>query len=226
MTDEASLLALMHADRWIDKVRAQREHLVEIAELAEVEADLRSMAVRLGEIEQVRRPARDSFNEAADRAQTLRQRRGDLERRLQSATVPARELTAMHQELEHLAKILNEAEDREVELLLDLEPLDDVAKEIKGRAQPLAQRRAELQTAIKQLQSSLDDELDHLRLTRRETSGVVSEKLLVRYEAAIHRSYNRAIHKNEEKNSCSWKHSPSPKCHRRLPLLRVRNAPD
>lgn len=177
----------MQADRWIEKVRSQREHLIESGELAEVEDTLRELASRLGAVEVVRRPTRDQFNEAADTAQTLRQRRSDLERRLQNATVPARELNAMHQELEHLAKILNEAEDREVELLLEMEPLDDAATQIKTEAQPLAQRRADLQVAIKQLQSSLDDEIAHLLLTRSETSELVPAKVRARYELALAR---------------------------------------
>jgi predicted nucleic acid-binding Zn-ribbon protein len=188
MSDLESLQALMEADRWIDKVRAQREHLAEITELADVEKELRSLASRLGEIEAVRRPARDAFNEAADRAESLRQRRSELERRMQSATAPARELTAMQQELDHLAKILNEAEDQEVGLLLELEPLDEVAHEIKTQAQPLAQRRAELQGTIRELQGSIDDELVHLREARAKSVENVSVALRARYDTALARS--------------------------------------
>jgi predicted nucleic acid-binding Zn-ribbon protein len=187
VTDEEKILALMQADRWIEKVRSQREHLVESAELTEVENELRTLASRLGAIETQRRPTKGSFDEAVDRAHTLRERRRELEGRLQSATVPARELTAMHQELEHLTKILNDAEDREVELLLELEPLDDAVQQVKGHAQPLAQRRADLKVAVEQLQSSLDDEVVHLRETRIQLASEVPGPLLAHYEAALAR---------------------------------------
>ncbi len=178
----------MDADRWIDRVHSQRDHLPELADLADVERELRALAEQLQSVEAERRPARDAFNEAADRAESLRQRRSDLERRLAGAAAPARELTAMQTELERLSTSLNDAEDAEVGLLLELEPLDEVAEEIRSRAQPLAARRYDLQGAIKELQATLDDELTSLRATRVATAEAVAPALRSRYEAALARA--------------------------------------
>jgi predicted nucleic acid-binding Zn-ribbon protein len=188
VSDETHLRELMEADRWVDRVRAQREHLPELGELAAVESELRALAERLGALEAARRPARDAFNEAADRAESLRQRRADLERRLEGASAPARELATLQSELDRLAGMLNEAEDLEVALLLELEPLDEVAHEVRTQAQPLAQRRHDLQGVIVELQATLDDEITHLRARRDQLAERLGPALAQRYGAALARA--------------------------------------
>ncbi len=178
----------MDADRWVDRVTSQRDHLPESAELQKIEDELRALASRSHALEAERKPTRDRFNEAADTASTLRQRRNDLEIRLNAASANPRELVAMQSELAHLNEKLSKAEDREVELLLELEPLDEVAHEISTAAQPLVQRRHELQAAIAELTATLNDELEHLRQSRDEAASRVPEELRRRYDQALRRS--------------------------------------
>ena len=179
---------LMEADRWIDRVRQHREHLAESAELLEVETALRTLASRLQAIEAERRPARDAFNEAADRAELLRHRRTDLEEKLLHATAPARELTALQGELERVVAALDDAEDREISFLLALEPLDEVAAAIRLEAQPMAKRRQELQESVSSLRTSLEEELVGLRESRELVASRVVGPLRSRYDAALARS--------------------------------------
>ena len=186
--DVDAVRQLMEADRWVDRVHSQRDHLPELQELVAVEQELRGFAAQLSSLESERRPARDKFNEAADRASSLRQRRGDLELRLQNATAPARELTPMQTELERLTKSLNDAEDREIALLMDLEPLDEAVTDVRSRAAPLAHRRHDLQESVKALQATLDDELVHLRHSRDEVATTVTGTLRARYDAALLRA--------------------------------------
>ncbi len=174
----------MEHDRFIDKVWAQREHLPESADLAAVETELRALAVRLREIEKERQPAHEAFDAAANDAKTLRTRKNDVEERLNRSDGSAKELAALHQEVSHLAQLLSDAEDQEIALLLELEPLDELAESVRAQAQPLAARRQKLQAAIVELHGSLDDELAHRRVARAEAAAQLSDDLRRRYEAA------------------------------------------
>jgi hypothetical protein len=97
-------------------------------------------------------------------------------------------LSALQNELTHVRQLLEVSEDRELELLVELEPKEATIEDIKHRAQPGVARRAELQASIKDLQASLDEELTALAVTRDETARAVPAELRVRYDAALARS--------------------------------------
>ena len=94
----------------------------------------------------------------------------------------------MHKELDHIRELSSSSEDRELEYLVALEPLEANVNAVKERAQPLVARRTELQGSILELQATLDEELDALREQRRERSSVLSGELLARYDAAMVRA--------------------------------------
>jgi uncharacterized protein len=188
MSDVEAVGALLESDRWIERVRAQREHLAEEIELHSIESDLRAIADELRQVESARREARDDFNAASDQASTFRNRRDDVERRLTEATGPGRELAALQTELERLRIKTSDAEDDEVARLLTLEPLDELVDTLRQRAQPLVDRRQDLLGAIKELHASLEEELVTLRATRAERAAALSTELFKRYESALARA--------------------------------------
>ena len=161
----------MEADRWIDRVGSQRSHLPEMAELATIEVELRSLLKALQEAQAAQAPVRTAYEDAQSEAARLAKRAGDLERTLSASTANARELTALQNELDHVRELLGRSEDRELELLLAVEPLDEVVSSIKAQAQPAVARRTELQGVIAELQATLDEELVSLRRARRRARG-------------------------------------------------------
>jgi predicted nucleic acid-binding Zn-ribbon protein len=178
----------MEADRWIERVRAQKTHLPELAELATIEAELRTMLgeLRAGEAEIA--PLTGQRDVVAAESLRLRKRANDLDGALSSSTANARELSALQGELTHVRQLLEASEDRELELLVALEPKEAAIEDIKHRAQPGVARRAELQASIKDLQLTLDEELIALATTREETARAVPAELRTRYDAALARS--------------------------------------
>jgi predicted nucleic acid-binding Zn-ribbon protein len=177
----------MEADRWIERVGSQRSHLPEMAELAALEEELRELIKALREAQAAQNPVRTAYEDAKSQAERLGRRASDLEKTLSASTANARELTAIQNELEHLRELLGRCEDRELELLLELEPLDEVVNAVKERAQPAVARRTELQGVILQLQATLDEELASLREARHERAAALSPELLARYDAAFAR---------------------------------------
>jgi predicted nucleic acid-binding Zn-ribbon protein len=182
-----ALRQLMEADRWIDRVIAQRSHLAEMAELEALEGELRRWSRELAVAKQAQTPVRAGYDAATIEAQRLAKRAGELEKALASTTASARDLAAVHKELEHVRQLLAAAEDRELELMIEVEPLDATVGSIKTQAQPAVARRAELQAAILELQSTLDEELVALRASRAERAAQLSPALLARYEDLLKR---------------------------------------
>lgn len=187
MTDADAVRELMTADRWIERVSAQRDRLPELAEFRDVETELRELARRVREIDESRTLIRALIEKADLESERLRLRERELRQRLDSSTAGPRELTALEHELSVVQRHFSEAEDGELELMSQLEPLDASRVEIATRAQPLAQRREELRTIVADLTASLDDELEDLRRRREETATAVSPGLRQRYEAAMAR---------------------------------------
>jgi hypothetical protein len=188
LVDETEQLrALMEADRWIDRVSSQREHLAEMAELATLEVELRRFAKDLQEAKAAQTPVRDAYEVAQHDTEWLSNRARDLEKRLTSLTANARELAAIHTELEHVRQLLSGAEDVELGLLIDVEPLDDAVSLIKAQAQPGLVRRGELQATIAGLQTTLNEEIASLSAARVSRADALSPELLARYQAVMSR---------------------------------------
>jgi hypothetical protein len=182
VSETEALRALMEADRWVDRVSAQRNHLPEMAELSTLEDELRALSKALQEARGAQAPVQQAYQDAVNEAERIRRREHDLDATLAASTGNARELGVLQRELEHLRDLLGRAEDRELELLIEIEPLDEVVAAIKARAQPGVARRTQLQATILELQATLDEEIVSLRLARAERARALSPELLARYD--------------------------------------------
>jgi predicted nucleic acid-binding Zn-ribbon protein len=188
VSEADALRALMEADRWIDRVRSQKTHLPESAELTVLEAELRGLLKDLHDAETSLAPLKSNFETVDSESRRLRTRAKDLDDALSSSTASSRELSAIQGELTHVRTLLAESEDRELTMLEALEPVESQIESIKQLAQPGVRRRAELLESIAQLQGTLDDELASLVRDRDERALAVSDSLLTRYDAALKRA--------------------------------------
>lgn len=187
MSETEALRALMEADRWIDRVSTQKTHLPEIAELAELEGELRGLLKDLREAEARFAPVKSAYDEASRESKRMKKRANDLDATLASSTANARELAALQKELTHVRALLSESEDRELELLIELDPREGEVESIKRRAQPGVGRRSELIDVVAQLQRTLDEELVSLRRGREGLVVDVPTNLRARYDVAMAR---------------------------------------
>jgi predicted nucleic acid-binding Zn-ribbon protein len=187
VSDTETLRALMEADRWIERVRSQRDHLPESVELAELERQLRELLAELKGAEAVLAPLAALSDQTSKESERLRLRARDLDHALGASTASARELTAIQGELTHVRERLSDSEDRELAVLEELEPAQARVEEIKGLAQPGVRRRSELMETIKELRASLEDEVASLTTDRVDRAREVAPALLARYDAALAR---------------------------------------
>ncbi len=177
----------MEADRWIERVRSQRDHLPEGVELTELERQLRELLAELKVAEAVLAPLSLLSDQTSKESERLRLRARDLDHALSASTASARELTAIQGELTHVRERLSDSEDRELAVLEEMEPAQARVEEIKGLAQPGVRRRAELIETIKELRASLEDEVVSLTGDRVDRARQVAPALLARYDAALAR---------------------------------------
>jgi predicted nucleic acid-binding Zn-ribbon protein len=175
----------MEADRWIERVSAQRTHLPESGELVELEGELRGIQKSLLEIEAVAGPLKSAYEAVARESSRLKKRAKDLDATLAASTANARELNALQKELEHVRLLLSESEDRELELLLEVDPREAEIASLRSRAQPGVVRRRELMDTIAQLQASLAEEVVSLRTAREERATALPIALLSRYDVSM-----------------------------------------
>ncbi len=187
MSETDDLRALMEADRWIDRVASQKTHLPEMTELAALEVELRSQLTALNDAQAALAPVRSTYEEVQREGERLRARAESLDKTLSNSTANARELAALQGELQHVRELLERSDDRELEYLMAVEPLDEAVAAVKTAAQPAVARRAALQATIVELQASLDDEMVALKEARVERAAAVTPELLKRYEAAFAR---------------------------------------
>ncbi len=177
----------MEADRWIERVTTQHSHLPEMAELAALEVELRAQLKALNEAQAAQAPVRSAYEATQHEGERLRERALHLDATLSASTANARELAALQTELVHVRELLERNDDVELDYLVAVEPLDEAVVSIKSAAQPAVARRAQLQSAITELQASLDEELVALRVKRVDESRAVTPALLARYDAALAR---------------------------------------
>ena len=187
MTDAEALRALMEADRWIDRVIAQRDHLPESEELTNLEGQLRIEVVAIRDAESVVAPMRAHYEEVAARADRIQRRRRELETALATSTSGARDLAAMQHELESISAQGAEADEEALGILESIEERDAFVERLRRDIKPKLARREELRSTIEQLRSSLDEEVASLRVARDERAHDVPEDLRVRYQRAMDR---------------------------------------
>lgn len=188
MSDLEALRALMEADRWIERVSAQKSHLPELGVLTRVESELRNFAQQLRVCDDALAPLRAKSAEREGESERLRARAQSLHAKLGASTANVRELTALQHELDVVLEHLSQSEDRELDVMSEIEPLEESRAALTGVAQPLARRREALRTTIDQLSASLGDELVALRADRSLRAREVPDELRTRYDAALARA--------------------------------------
>jgi uncharacterized protein len=177
------LLEVQDHDTAIDQMRHRRASLSERVELAEVEHALAALAAHGGEVQIQRDELGTRQANLEDQIEASKRRRSDLERRMYGGQVTAaRELQAMDEEVRHLHRHISDLEDRELEVMEVLEPIDADLAETRSQSTALDARAGELRTAIVELETELDAEIGKQTETRATVAAALPSELLSAYE--------------------------------------------
>jgi hypothetical protein len=179
----ARLLDVQDHDTVLDQLRHRRATLPERAELADVERQLGALDARTKELRVTRDELGDRQVALEQQIEASRTRRDVLDKRLFGGqVVAARELQAMSEEVKHLTRHITELEDREIELMEALEPLDVELSAGDVRRDALEADAERLRAAIGTTEHALDAELAAETRARAAAASAVRDDLLARYE--------------------------------------------
>jgi len=215
------LLEVQDHDTKVDQLRHRRATLPERAELAELESRRAALDARTGGV----RVERD---ERAERQATLegqieaaKSRKSELERRMYGGQVgSARDLAAMDDEVRQLTRHVNELENRELEVMEQLEPLDGELQAAEVERDGIDTRSGELRDVIAHTEKELDAQIDVELSARAPLAAKLPPELLSRYEG-LRKKLGGTGAASLVGNSCSG-------CHLTLPAMevdRIKHAP-
>jgi hypothetical protein len=177
------LLDVQDHDTVVDQLRHRRVTLPERAELANVDRELGTLDIRTKEVRMTRDELGDRQAALEQQIEASKTRRDTLEKRLFGGqVVAARELQAMNEEVNHLARHISELEDREIEVMEALEPLDRELQAGDERRDGLEADADRLRGAIATTEQALDVELTEENRARAAAASEVRDDLLARYE--------------------------------------------
>jgi predicted nucleic acid-binding Zn-ribbon protein len=179
----ARLLDVQDHDTVIDQLRHRQSTLPERAELVNVDRALGTLEGRTKELRLLRDDLGNRQAALEHQIEASRTRRETIEKRLFSGQVVAsRELQAMNEEVKHLARHISELEDREIEVMEALEPLDRELLAGDVTRSTLDGDAARLRTVIATTEQGLDVEIAHENQARAAAASGVRDDLLARYE--------------------------------------------
>jgi len=215
------LLEVQDRDTAIDQLGHRRATLPERSQLRDVEA-------RLSVLEQRSKEAQTQRDELASRQSTLEQqieasksRRSELERRMYSGQVAApRELQAMDEEIRHLARHIGELEDREIEVMEALEPIDGELQAADVERDAMESDARRFRASIAEKERELDAEIAEQASQREVAATGLPAELLTRYEQ-LRKKFGGTGAARLVNGTCSG-------CHLALPAMevdRIKKAP-
>lgn len=224
MTDAfALLLELQDHDTRIDQLRHRRATLPARAELAKVEADRAALDARVAEVRSRRDELGGQQSGLEDQIESSKRRRDELQKRLYGGTIAdARQLQAMDEEVRHLGRHISDLEDRELEVMEALEPVDGDLQAADVERDGLDTRGEALRAEIAAAERDIDADIDAELAPRQPLAAEIPADLLRRYEA-LRTKLGGTGAARLVGNSCGG-------CHLTLPAMEVdrikKSAPD
>jgi predicted nucleic acid-binding Zn-ribbon protein len=183
-----ALTDLIDSDRWIDRLTSQRSHLPESAELLTTEDELRRRVGDLKDLESQRANLAEQLANSQALSDPLRTRLRSLEQSAQQATGATRDLVALEREIIHVRGEIDRCDERELELMEELEGPAHAIATLKAATAPLIARRRELLAVIDELQASIDEEIAAKRHERERQAHELPEPWRRAYEDALRRA--------------------------------------
>jgi uncharacterized protein len=177
------LLEVQDHDTAVDQLRHRRSSLPEQAQLVDVEARLAALEARAAELQVGRDELGLRQGALEEQIEASRTRQGELERRMYAGQVTAaRDLQAMDEEVKHLRRHISELEDREIEIMEELEPIDGELESADRDRAALREDRDRLRRAIADAVEKIDADVTAQSAARLTAAAAVPADLLARYE--------------------------------------------
>ncbi|HEV3227633.1 MAG TPA: C4-type zinc ribbon domain-containing protein [Acidimicrobiales bacterium] len=177
------LLAVQALDLSADQLSHRRANLPERAELNSCQADLLALETRSAGVEALRNEVARNEKRLEDEISMVRDKSAHTEKTLYSGSINVpRELTALQEEIEALARRQRQLEDQELELMEQAEPLDADLASMAAERTKLDDHAIGLLARIAEEETVIDAELGNVQARRATAVQAVPADLLDEYE--------------------------------------------
>ncbi len=185
----ARLLAVQAHDTAIDQLRHRLVTLPARAELQAAETSLAGMRATAGTLQAQHQELSASQAELERQIDAAKQRRQQIEARMRSGQVTAaRDLTAMDDEVRHLGEHVTALEDRELELMEALEPVETELANLSASIASLQVAAEGARAAVAEAEAEIAGAVKSEEELRRQAAAAVAPALLEQYERIRARS--------------------------------------
>jgi uncharacterized protein len=174
------LLAVQERDAALDRLRHRRATLPERAALADAEARGAGIRNRLAELAIPRDELAREQRKHEDEAQALAEQASAVDKRMYSGEVSSpRELQAMQADIEQLRRHQRTVEERALEAMEQLEPLQVEAAELEAELGRTDVAAAEARAALAAAEAVVDEEIGAERRARDDAAAAVGDPALI-----------------------------------------------
>jgi len=182
MAEVAGLLDVQRLDNELDRLRYRHENAPERAQIEEIDAELDKLGAARAKTEaqrdELRKRQRDLETEAGD----VEAKAASLEARLYDGSVTSpKEATAMGDEISGLKQRQSDIEDQAIEVLVEIEPVDELLVQAEAAAGELEAKQKVHQEALDATVSELDAEIADAEQQRASAAQGVPDEHLEHY---------------------------------------------
>ncbi len=178
------LLAVQDLDVKIDQLRHRKDHDPLVTELADAQKAVDAATAALKTKASARQAIEDRRAEIDAEVVEIRTKRADVEAKLYDGSVTAtKDLMALQEESAMLLARRNEFEDRELEVMEELEAADTEISAEQDSIDARSVHRDDLAVRLVALRAELDVEIDAVAHDREQAASVIDSSILDRYES-------------------------------------------
>lgn len=178
-----ALLAVQDHDTLTDQLTHRRRTLPARAELDGVMAQLAALETRAAEVQGLHHELSRAQQRLEDEISSLNDKATQHDKTLYSGSIGnPRELQALQDEIGALKRRVSQLEDKELELMEEIEPLEVELTRLSGERASLDEAAAALRAQIAEDEVAIDTELDSVRAERAALVADVEPALLAEYE--------------------------------------------
>lgn len=182
MSELDNLLVVQDHDTVLDQLRHRRRTLPERAALQGLEDELASLERQRGDAEAQLAAVTARQEESERETEATVKRMGEIDARMRSGTVAARDLAAMQTEIDHLKARQLELEDRTLAAMEEREPLDTLLADLDAKRESLDEQAAAARLALTEAEVAVDGEIVSVDAERSSAAASVPPVLMQEYE--------------------------------------------
>lgn len=182
MSELDDLLVVQGHDTALDQLRHRKRTLAERAAVQQLEDDLAALERRRDDVVGQLAAIGTRQDQSERETEATVKRIAEIDARMRSGGVAARDLAAMQTEIDHLNARQRDLEDRTLEAMEEREPLDVLLAELDGARSALDEEAAQTRLALAEAEVAVDAEINRAESARASAAGGLPADLLAQYE--------------------------------------------